>query len=85
MQQSSDSPAMASKRRRPVPKWSNQMRKTMTFTFGVLVGTIVATAYASYSKYPTVDSPNAPAVAAMTPFEMMWNARGLPVERHDAF
>jgi hypothetical protein len=62
------------------------MRKMMTFTFGVLIGTIVATAYANYSKYPAVDSPNAAnAAAAMTPFELMWNARGLPVEQHDAF
>ncbi len=25
-------------------KWSNQMRKMISFTFGVLIGTIVATA-----------------------------------------
>ena len=61
------------------------MRKMISFTFGVLIGTIVATAYANYSKYPAVDSPEPPAVAAMTPFELMWNARGLPVEQHDAF
>ena len=28
------------------------MRKMMTFTFGVLVGTIVATAWANFSKLP---------------------------------
>ncbi len=61
------------------------MRKMMTFTFGVLIGTIVATAYANYSKYPAVDSPNAAKGAAMTPFELMSNARALPVEQHDAF
>jgi hypothetical protein len=60
------------------------MRKMMTFTFGVLIGTIVATAYANYSKYPTMDSPNSAKGAAMTPFELMRNARGLPVEQHDA-
>ena len=36
------------------------MRKMMSFTFGVLIGTIVATAYANYSKYPAVDLPNPP-------------------------
>lgn len=61
------------------------MRKVMTFTFGVLIGTIVATAYANYSKYPAVDSPNAAKGAAMNPFELMSNARPLPVEQHDAF
>ena len=67
------------------------MRKMMTFTFGVLIGTIVATAYANYSKYPAVDSPEAPATASspaaasMSPFELMRSARGLPVEQHDAF
>ena len=61
------------------------MRKMISFTFGVLIGTIVATAYANYSKYPAVDSPNAAKGAAMIPFEMMWNARGLPVEQHDTF
>jgi cytochrome c-type biogenesis protein CcmH/NrfG len=55
------------------------------FTFGVLIGTVVATAYANYPKYPAMDSPEAPARASMMPFEMMWSARGLPVERHDAF
>ncbi len=52
------------------------MRKMMSFTFGVLIGTIVATAYANYSKYPAVDSPNAAKGAAMNPFELMSNARG---------
>jgi cytochrome c-type biogenesis protein CcmH/NrfG len=66
-------------------EWSNQMRKMMTFMFGVLIGTIVATAYANYSKYPAVDSPEAPAAASMAPFELMRNARGLTVEQHDAF
>jgi hypothetical protein len=66
-------------------EWSIQMRKMMTFTFGVLIGPSVATAYANSSKYPAVDSPNATKGAAMIPFEMMWNARGLPVEQHDTF
>jgi hypothetical protein len=61
------------------------MRKTMSFTFGVLIGTIVATAYANYSKYPAVDSPSSAKSASMNPFEFMSNARPLPVENHDAF
>ena len=61
------------------------MRKTISFTFGVLIGTIVATAYANYSKYPAVDSPSSAKLASMNPFELMSNARPLPVENHDAF
>jgi hypothetical protein len=61
------------------------MRKMMSFTCGVLIGTIVATAYANYSKYPTMDSPNVAKGAAMNPFELMSNVRPLPVEQHDAF
>ncbi len=64
--------------------WSNQMRKMMSFTFGVLVGTIVATAWAHFPNYPTVDSPRA-AAAAMNPLEMMTNAQPLPVQHYDAF
>jgi hypothetical protein len=61
------------------------MRKMMSFTFGVLIGTLVATAYANYSKYPAVDSPHAAKAASMNPFELMSIARPLPVEQHDAF
>ena len=59
------------------------MRKILPFTFGVLIGTIVATAWANFPRYPTVDSPTA--AASMNPLEMMWNARPLPVQHHDAF
>jgi hypothetical protein len=59
------------------------MRKIMSFTFGVLVGTVVATAWANFSNYPTVDSPRA--AASMNPSEMMSNAPTLPVQHYDAF
>ena len=42
------------------------MRKMMTFTFGVLVGTVVATAWANFPNYPTMDSPRY-AGASMNP------------------
>lgn len=61
------------------------MRKMMSFTFGVLVGTIVATAWAHFPNYPTVDSPRAAAAAAMNPLETMTNAPTLPVQHYDAF
>jgi hypothetical protein len=61
------------------------MRKMISFTFGVLIGTIVATAYANYSKYPAVDSPTVAKGAAMNPFELMSSARPLPAEQYDAF
>jgi hypothetical protein len=38
----------------------------LSFTFGFLVGIIVATAWAQYHNYPTVDSPRSQA-GAMTP------------------
>jgi hypothetical protein len=60
------------------------MRKIMSFTFGVLVGTIVATAWARFPNYPTVDSPRE-AAAAMNPLEMMTNAQPLPAQHYDAF
>jgi hypothetical protein len=72
--------------------WSNPMRKIMSFAFGVLVGTIVATAWAQYHNYPTVDSPRAsqssiqdPIQGAMNPRGMMTNTGALPVQHHDAF
>ncbi len=61
------------------------MRKMMTFTFGVLVGTIVATAWAQFPNYPTVDSPRNQA-GSISPFEMMTTSPRLPVQGHvDAF
>ncbi len=61
------------------------MRKVMTFTFGVLVGTIVATAWAQFPNYPTVDLPRNQA-GSISPFEMMTTAPRLPVQGHvDAF
>jgi hypothetical protein len=72
--------------------WSNPMRKIMSFAFGVLVGTIVATAWAQFHNYPTVDSPRAsqssvqdPIQGAMNPRDMMTNTGALPVQHHDAF
>jgi hypothetical protein len=62
---------------------SNQMRKMLSFTLGVLVGTVVATAWAHFPNYPTMDSPRA--AASMNPHEMMSNARPLPVQQYDAF
>jgi hypothetical protein len=55
----------------------------LAFTFGVLIGTIAATAWAQYHNYPTVDSPRNQA-GAVAPFEMMVSANPLPVEHHDA-
>jgi len=60
------------------------MQKLLSFTVGVLIGTIVATAWAQYPNYPTVDSPRNQA-GAISPFQMMTNAPQLPVEQHDAF
>lgn len=60
------------------------MQKFLSFTVGVLLGTIAATAWAKYSNYPTVDSP--PATASLiNPSDMMARAPQLPVEQHDAF
>ena len=60
------------------------MRKMLSFTLGVLVGTVVATAWAHFPNYPTLDSPR-PAAASMNPHEMMSNARPLPLQQYDAF
>ena len=59
------------------------MRRMLSFAFGVLIGTIVATAWAQYQYYPTVDSPRNQA-GAVAPFEMMVGKEPLPVEHHDA-
>jgi hypothetical protein len=59
------------------------MRRMMSFTLGVLIGTIVATAWAQYPNYPTVDSPRNQA-GAISPFQMMTNTQALPVQHHDA-
>jgi hypothetical protein len=68
------------------------MRKMMSFAFGVLVGTIVATAWAHFPNFPTVDSPRSQqqsvvesARGSMSPLDMMKNTGALPVEHHDAF
>jgi hypothetical protein len=71
-------------------EWSNQMRKMMSFAFGVLVGTIVATAWAHFPNYPTVDSPRAQSIqqsaqGSMSPLDMMKNTDALPVQHYDAF
>jgi hypothetical protein len=60
------------------------MRKMLSFALGVLVGTIVATAWAKFPNYPTVDSPRSQAV--IDPHAMMAsNVRPLPVESYEAF
>lgn len=55
------------------------MRKIMSFAFGVLVGMVVATAWASFATNPQANTPAA-AAASMNPIEMMTNARPLPVQ-----
>ena len=61
------------------------MRKILPFTFGVLVGTVVATAWAQFPYQATVtaDAPS-PAVASMNPHDMMMRLPLLPVQRYDA-
>jgi hypothetical protein len=53
----------------------------MSFVLGLLVGAVVATAWAQIPVSP--DSPGSAAV--INPIEMMANARSLPVEAYDAF
>jgi hypothetical protein len=58
------------------------MRRILSFTLGVMVGTVVATAWANY---PTKTPSEMPAVAGtMNPHAMMLNTQSLPVESHDA-
>jgi hypothetical protein len=56
------------------------MRKTISFALGVVVGTIVATAWANYPTPPA--SASADPAAAISPFEMMTQAESLPVQDH---
>ena len=58
--------------------------KMLSFVLGVLVGTVVATAWAHYPHPSVADAPR-PAAASMSPHEMMRNTQSLPVEHHDAF
>ena len=61
------------------------MRKMLSFAFGVLVGTIIATAWAQFPNYPTVDAARHQ-TAPITPLEMMTTSPRLPVQGHvDAF
>ena len=60
------------------------MQKMMSFTLGVLVGTVVATAWAQFPNYPTVDSPRE-AAPTVNPVEMMTNRQPLPAQHYDAF
>ena len=60
------------------------MRKMLSFTLGVLVGTVVATAWANYTPNTHINTATL-ASASMNPTEMMSNAGPLPVEQHDAF
>jgi hypothetical protein len=57
------------------------MNKLLTFTFGALMGMIVATAWANYSKYPTMDSPRE---TSMNPLAMMADARPPVAPHYDA-
>ena len=58
------------------------MRRILSFTLGVMVGTVVATAWANY---PTKIQSDTHAVASpMNPHAMMLNTQALPVEHYDA-
>jgi hypothetical protein len=59
------------------------MRRILSFTFGVLIGTIVATAWAHYPPSQPA-STQAAAAPMMMPHLMMLNSQALPVEHHDA-
>jgi hypothetical protein len=59
------------------------MRRILSFTLGVMVGTVVATAWANYPAKTQTDAPAL--AAAMNPHVMMLNTQSLPVEHHDAF
>jgi hypothetical protein len=59
------------------------MHKMLTFTFGVLMGMVVATAWANYSKYPTADSPPK-GEASMSPIAMMTHAHPPVAPHYDA-
>ena len=59
------------------------MRRMLSFIFGVLIGTVVATAWAQYHNFPTVDSPRNQA-GSMAPHEMTVNTQALPVQHYDA-
>ena len=60
------------------------MRKMLSFTLGVLVGTVVATAWANYSPKTHINAATLGSTS-MNPIEMMSNVGALPVEQHDAF
>jgi len=53
------------------------------FVLGVMVGAVVATAWAQNPVSRGLDLPDR--VAVIDPIEMMVNARSLPVENYDAF
>jgi hypothetical protein len=59
------------------------MRRMLSFIFGVLIGTVVATAWAQYHNFPTVDSPRNQ-TGSVAPHEMMVNTQALPVQHYDA-
>ena len=79
----------------PPEERSNQMRqmsKVLPFTLGVLVGTVVATAWAHFPHHSTVTasapetvSAPRPAAASMNPLDMMLNLRPLPLQQFDPF
>jgi hypothetical protein len=57
------------------------MRRMLSFTFGVLIGTIAATAWA---QYPGQSAGGPPAATQMNPSELMTNTQTLPVQHHEA-
>ena len=57
------------------------MPKLMSFALGILMGTIMATAWANYAPSSSNDVPSA-AAAAMNPLNMMINSTNLPAQGH---
>jgi hypothetical protein len=57
-----------------------------SFVLGLLVGAVVATAWAQVSaQVPAAPGPDSSGLAAaINPIEMMTNTGSLPVENHDA-
>lgn len=58
--------------------------KLLSFTFGLLVGAVVATAAAHFPQFPGAGSLGG-AAATIEPLSMMTRAGPLPTETHDMF
>ena len=56
------------------------MHRMLAFTLGVLVGTIMATAWAQFHNFPTVDSPRDQAGSASTYETVPSPSQRLPVQ-----